>query len=360
MWKRFIDDCGGIISGNIVEFIKFFEILRNHFNQYSLDLTCDTDTHIINGDAIVEKVDQYVNFLDIEIFKVDNTIHTREHRKETSAISYLKYNSAHPRHTFAGIIKSQLYRVRRLCSRDSDFNDAVADLKQRCVKSEYPVTMIDNILNTAPNIIRTITNKPPIHHQEEIPVAKLVMLSGTSYGKQFLDFATRMNRLSQPQFKIELITSTDFSISQLLFHNCANVKETATCDLNNCIICNNNMNVGTGIVTSSITNKSYKVNKTLNCNDGGIYVVTVGCEQQYSGKTTTPFNNRTYEHFKKVRSSTIFQHKTNCGKCSGLNNGSISLVEHYLDRGKYSLSEREYLWNHRIKGTLNIQKTLKS
>ena len=361
LWKRFIDDCGGIISGNITEFIDFFEILRSHFNKFALDLTCDTDTHNVNGDAIIEKVDKCVNFLDIEIFKVDNTIHTREHRKETSAISYLKYNSAHPRHTFSGIIKSQLYRLRRLCSRNTDFNNAVADLKQRCVKSEYPVNMIDNILNTATNIIRTITNKSPIlSRQEEMPTVKLVALSGTSYGKQFSDFVTKMNSLSHPQFNIELVKSTSFSISQLLFHNCVNIRETATCIPSNCFICNNNLNNGKETVTSSITNKSYKVNKMLNCNDGGIYVVTGGCEQQYSGKTTTPYSNRTYEHLKKIKTGTIFIHKEKCGKCSDLGNCSISLVEHYLDRGKYSLSEREYLWNHRIKGTLNIQKTLKS
>ena len=79
-----------------------------------------------------------VNFLDIEIFKADNTIHTGEYRKETAASTYLKYSSAHPRHTFAGIVKSQLYRLRRLCSREVDFEEAVLDLKNRCLKSDYP------------------------------------------------------------------------------------------------------------------------------------------------------------------------------------------------------------------------------
>ena len=360
LWKRFIDDCGGVFSGNIDEFMNFFRILRQHFNKFSLDLTCDTDTHVIDGDAITEKEDKYVSFLDIEIFKTDNTIHTREHRKETSARSYLKYNSAHPRHTFAGIIKSQLYRLRRLCSRNIDFENAVADLKQRCVQSEYPVTMIENILITAPNIVRTIAKtSPKLTNQDEIPTIRLVVLSGTSYGKCFTDFVSRMNNFSQPHFKIQLAKSVASSIGQLLFHNCANMRESATCNPSNCFICNNNMNNDNERITSSITNKSYKVNNRLNCNDGGIYVVTGGCEQQYAGKTTTPYNNRTFEHFKKIKTGTIFNHKQKCGKCGDLGNCSVSFVEHYWDRGKYSLSEREYLWNSRIKGTLNIQKTLK-
>ena len=47
-------------------------------------------------------------------------------------------------------------------------------------------------------------------------------------------------------------------------------------------------------------------------------------------------------------------------KCNGLGDCSVSFMEHYWDRGKYTLSEKEYLWNHRMKGSLNVQKTLKS
>ena len=362
LWKRFIDDCGGIMQGKIEVFVDFFQILRCHFNTFELDLTCDTYTHALNGNVVTEKVDKYVTFLDIEIFKDDNSIHTREHRKETSALSYLNYNSAHPRHTFAGIIKSQLYRLRRLCSRDIDYETAVANLQQRCIKSEYPSLMIDNILNTAPNVIRTINTKtsPKLTGHENTPTVKLVVLSGTVYCKQFTDFVTQMNNLSQSHFKIQLIKSTSLSISQLLFHNCADKRESITCDRINCFICSNDMKNSGGSVISSITNKSYKLDDNLNCNDGGIYVATVGCNQQYSGKTTTTYNNRTFEHFQKIKTGTIFTHKQSCGRCGELCNCSISLVEHYWDRGKYSLSEREYLWNYRIKGSLNIQKTLKS
>ena len=41
---------------------------------------------------------------------------------------------------------------------------------------------------------------------------------------------------------------------------------------------------GNSLITSTITNLSYKTDKRLNCNDGGIYVVTGGCDQQYTGK----------------------------------------------------------------------------
>ena len=36
----------------------------------------------------------------------------------------------------------------------------------------------------------------------------------------------------------------------------------------------------------------------------------------------------------------------------------IQFLENVWDRGKHSLSEREYLWNRRFKGDINVQKTL--
>ena len=148
-----------------------------------MELTCDTDTHIVDGDNISIKDDSFITFLDMDIFKVDNTIHTREHRKETSATTYLLHNSAHPRHTFSGIVKSQVYRLRRLCSRDVEFVKSVAELKIRCLNSCYPATMVNQILDNAPNISRNlrVDRNLEANVNDQKHVARLVTLSGTSY-----------------------------------------------------------------------------------------------------------------------------------------------------------------------------------
>ena len=362
LWKRFIDDCGGIFLGNIGSFLHFFKNLSEHFRKFSLELTCDTDTHKIDGENVMEKDDKTISFLDIEIFKADGTIHTREYRKETSATSYLKYSSSHPRHTFPGIIKSQLYRLRRLCSRDVDYEKAVSDLKDRCLKSEYPVLMVNNILNNAPNITRTISRNEVVAHaiSEQPQIARLVVLSGTPYEKEFSNFASKMNALIGSRIKIEIVKSTAMSISRLLFNNCDTYEIRKDCDAQNCIICSNGMNKDNTLLTSTVSKISYKINSNLKCTNAGIYVVTGGCKEQYTGKTTGNYLLRTDEHFRKTKTSSVFQHREKCEKCSNLKDCSITFVEDYLGRGKYSLSEREYLWNSRVKGTLNIQKILKS
>ena len=45
-----------------------------------------------------------------------------------------------------------------------------------------------------------------------------------------------------------------------------------------------------------------------------------------------------------------------CNHCSSPSSYSVTFVENYLKRGKYSLSEREMLWNVRMKGIINAQK----
>ena len=66
------------------------------------------------------------------------------------------------------------------------------------------------------------------------------------------------------------------------------------------------------------------------------------------------------EHLKTSKPSSVSDHMTNCNICYIPSDFHVNYVEHYDDRGKYSLSEREYLWDYRIKGSINLQKILKS
>ena len=88
LWKRFIDDCGGVFLGRDY-FGVFFSTLNSQFNKFELQLTYET-SH------------ERIHLSDLEIFIDGSAFHTREH-------------------CFKGIVKSQMIRLRRLCSRDSDF-----------------------------------------------------------------------------------------------------------------------------------------------------------------------------------------------------------------------------------------------
>ena len=120
--------------------------------------------------------------LDIEAYVSMNQIHTRESRKETASNLYLRSGSAHPSYTFKGIVKSQMQRLRRLCSRDSDYETSIDLLKGRCYDSGYDKTMVDSILQEAPLLTRDFSSK--LHVQESISKIRWIILAGSTFEKE--------------------------------------------------------------------------------------------------------------------------------------------------------------------------------
>jgi hypothetical protein len=105
-----------------------------------------------------------------------------------------------------------------------------------------------------------------------------------------------------------------------------------------------------------IIKKKYYINPNINCKHSGIYGITCKCVDQYSGKTTVTNGKRFGEHWSK--STSVRTHLNSCSSKPRLGEVKVQFLENVWDRGKYSLSEREYLWNKRLKGTINIQKVL--
>ena len=118
-------------------------MLEDQFNKFDLQLT-----HEISKEKL--------HLLDIEVYIEENKFNTREHRKQTASNSYIKYGSAHPSHCFKGIIKSQMYRLRRLCSKDSDFLSAILELKNRCIDSGYDKDLDESILGRADTLLQRL------------------------------------------------------------------------------------------------------------------------------------------------------------------------------------------------------------
>ena len=123
-----------------------------------------------------------------------------------------------------------------------------------------------------------------------------------------------------------------------------------------CAACRNNMVNDTGVVSSNVTGRQFKVNTTLSCCDGDIYVIDTNCSAQYTGKTIH-YGIRSNEHFLQGGTA-ISPHIRNCEICNNAVEFNLTFVESYLQRGKYTLLEREYLWNTRIRGSINTHKIL--
>ena len=344
LWKRYIDDCGGVFLGQS-NFERFFTTLEEQFNKFGLQLTHETS---------MEKL----VLLDIEIYVENNKFNTKEHRKETASNSYIKFGSSHPSHCFKGIIKSQMHRLRRLCSKDTDFLSAINHLKTRCLNSGYDRNLVECILNQATTLERNLT--PRTHSFDDSAVRKVrwVIVSGTSYEKRITEFTRNINALlNNHKIELEIVKSTGSNLGQLLFNNKEKF-DVNTCTQRNCGICSNGMRPEGNKITGKISNFTYNIDTKMNCNNCGIYRITCPCSAAYTGKTTTSFGKRCDEHFQRYRESSVQDHSKVCPQGRNKEQYQILFLENCLNRGKYTLSEKEYLWNERLGGEINVQKIL--
>ncbi|XP_078795976.1 uncharacterized protein LOC144988835 [Oryzias latipes] len=118
LYLRYLDDIFGIWSHSLTQFTEFFNILNNHHPSIKLKHTIDAHE---------------INFLDTTVFfQVTNstqyTLQTKVYFKHTDTHSLLHKTSYHPRHTFKGLIKSQIIRFHRICSNPLDFHSATTTL----------------------------------------------------------------------------------------------------------------------------------------------------------------------------------------------------------------------------------------
>ena len=115
VYFRFLDDIFLIWTFSREEFDRFFEILNNFNPSIKLKATVKETS---------------IDFLDTTVFKGTNfretgLLDTKVFFKPTDTHQLLHKLSFHPKHTFSGILKSQIIRFHRLCTREKDFQRAV-------------------------------------------------------------------------------------------------------------------------------------------------------------------------------------------------------------------------------------------
>ena len=138
VYKRFLDDIFIIWTHGKAEFKLFFEILQNHHESINLKFEIDPKT---------------INFLDTTVFKgprfqATGYLDTKVFFKETDSLQLLDKESYHPRHTFSGIIKSQILRYKRICNNVEDIDTACSKLFRALGPRGYTPRFLRDIKNS--------------------------------------------------------------------------------------------------------------------------------------------------------------------------------------------------------------------
>jgi len=125
LYLRYLDDIFIVWQHGRKAFLEFLRV----FNCHQPPIKFKSTIH-----------DNSIDFLDTTIYK-DPTdpsrILTKVYFKPTDIHQLLEKTSFHPRHTFAGILKSQITRFYRICSEQSEFENAWSILYRSSAKRKY-------------------------------------------------------------------------------------------------------------------------------------------------------------------------------------------------------------------------------
>ena len=148
LYLRYLDDIFLVWTHSENEFWQFFDTLNNHHDSIKLKATIEMDQ---------------IDFLDVTLFKGNrfsktNILDTKVYFKPTDTHQLLHKSSFHPKHTFAGILKSQLLRFYRICNNQNDFEEACAKLFNALRLRNYSKRFLRGIKNKT--IQEIIENEP--------------------------------------------------------------------------------------------------------------------------------------------------------------------------------------------------------
>ena len=102
----------------------------------------------------VEKSKNSVCFLDTIVKIVDNIIETDLYSKPTDAHNYLLYKSAHPKNCKDSIPYSQFLRIRRICTKITDYDKHVIEYCTHFQRRGYPNTLLETAALAARRVQR--------------------------------------------------------------------------------------------------------------------------------------------------------------------------------------------------------------
>lgn len=135
-YLRYLDDIWGIWIGSKEEFFEFVNILNSHDPSIKLE---------------TEISEQSIDFLDTTVFKgsefsKNHKLDIKVYFKKTDTHALVNKTSFHPRHTFRGVVKSQLLRFKRICTTQEGFEEAVRILFKALRTRGYSRSFLRNVL----------------------------------------------------------------------------------------------------------------------------------------------------------------------------------------------------------------------
>ena len=206
--KRYIDDGAGFYSGSQRSYELWMNAVNEKLQPYGLFI----------DESSVKEVGEYSPFLDIQFcFDTNGQLQTDLYVKPTDSRAYLHYSSAHPRHTFSGIVYSQCLRLRRIINDKCRLTQRLNELLAAFDRSGYPEEMLCSIRKKVEAMERQLNRHVETdENQDDRPVV-IVSCNGTDEKltktiKKYEDELSKTNSFknaSKPLFQYVKKTGTN-------------------------------------------------------------------------------------------------------------------------------------------------------
>ena len=317
-WFRFLDD--GIIlwKKSFGDITGFIEILNSLNSKLSFTY---------------EASDEKISFLNVLLYKENNSLKTDIFYKKTDSHDYLPFGSCHPRHTKQNIPYTLTRMICTIVDDPIQKNYRLAELKQWLLRSGYPA----NVINSKFEILRDIDAN--ILRQKVIKEKKQQLIFVETRNPEnpnvfnklrgFIEHLTTNERLSKILGKVEIIKSErqPKNLGDLLQHSYFGTKMfdfgVKKCGASPCITCRF-IEEGVSVYFPHV-DTHFQIRHKFNCNSGYlIYKIRCkGCNEDIPGSNgyyigrTTCLKDRLSGHRLGVsnphyRTKKIYQHIFSC------------------------------------------------
>lgn len=325
-YLRYLDDIWGIWTHSREEFDSFLAVLNSHHPTIKLQAVLD---------------DTSIDFLDTTTFKGPKFSQTgrldlRVYVKPTDTHALLHKGSFHPTHTFRGILKSQILRFRRICTRTSDYRLAEIKLFRALKLRGYSWSLMRRIRHTT---LHKPKDKRDTHTVSQSPIP--IVTTYSTYTKRAThQLKTNFNRL--------LTNLTPFQRFRPIsaFKKNPNLQDLLVRATLPPMTARTGRHKRRQIIRTTwggihIIPRRYPLN-TSNC----IYLLRCNlCQILYVGETCNSLRTRLASHRYKIRKHDKYHtHLTSHFQRHGLTNFHATILEHNPNWSTQQRRGRERVW----------------
>ena len=198
--------------------------------------------------------------------------------KSTDRHQYLQYSSSHPEPTKRSIVFSKNLRVSRICSCEMDFQDHCLQMRSWFLKRKYPEKLIDNEMKKVRFFPANLQNKK---REKGVPFVVTYHPILNSLSKIIRDNMYLLNMNEEVRKTFSPGPKASFRSARKLSSYFVRAKlyplqrkvGSSKCGKRRCEVCNNVTDTST--YSSTVTEDTFKINNSLNCDDEClIYLVT--------------------------------------------------------------------------------------